>query len=258
MGKGEGDILTGDWNPIIGCERYSEGCRLCWYLDGIFPWQQRLGNIPAHVKPNEHCVYENRLTFAEIKKKKGIVGIVQHGDLFWDKVPDETIEKVLGLIDEAAAARKDQTRYVLWTKRAERMACLINRKYPSGLPAHLAVSVSVENQKRADERLPHLLSIKGTRIIMLEPMLGPVDLEKYLPVEWVVVGSETNKEGHATPLDREWVCTVRDQVKGLNIPFFIKQLGSRHDALDRELDGMKWSEFPAGFVKNPARPRSGN
>ena len=43
----DGDVLTGDWNPLIGCERYSAGCKNCWFLDFMFPWQQRLGNIPS-------------------------------------------------------------------------------------------------------------------------------------------------------------------------------------------------------------------
>lgn len=89
--KNPGDILTCDWNPVIGCERYSAGCAGCWYLDGIFPWQQRLGNIPTDVHPNEHYVFENRLTEASLRPKRGIVGVVQHGDLFWDQVPDEAI-----------------------------------------------------------------------------------------------------------------------------------------------------------------------
>jgi len=78
-----GDVLTCDWNPVIGCRRYSEGCRSCWYLDGIFPWQQRLGNIPPHVLPTESHVFDKRLNSESLRMKNGIVGIVQHGDLFF-------------------------------------------------------------------------------------------------------------------------------------------------------------------------------
>ena len=96
MGKGPGDILSCDWNPIIGCQRYSAGCRNCWYLDGIFPWQQRLGNIQADVKPNEHHVFPERMTEESLQKKAGgIIGVVQHGDLFWDQVPDAVIDRIL-------------------------------------------------------------------------------------------------------------------------------------------------------------------
>jgi protein gp37 len=40
-----GDVLTCNWNPVIGCRRYSEGCRSCWYLDGVV-W----GEFPAGFK----------------------------------------------------------------------------------------------------------------------------------------------------------------------------------------------------------------
>ncbi len=50
--KNPGDILGCDWNPIIGCERYSAGCAGCWYLDGIFPWQQLMADILARRYPD--------------------------------------------------------------------------------------------------------------------------------------------------------------------------------------------------------------
>ena len=259
--KNPGDILTCDWNPVIGCERHSAGCAGCWYLDGIFPWQQRLGNIPADVRPDEHHVFEKRMGEAALRPKRGIVGIVQHGDLFWDKVPDSTIDRVLSIVDAVASAGRSATsrsvtnrapartatKYLLWTKRARRMGDILSRRYPDGLPPYLAAAVSVENQATADERLPHLSRIRGTRVIALEPLLGPVDLSRHLPAEWVIVGSETG--AGARPLDLRWAAAIRDQAKALGIPFFIKQLGASHKASVRELDGRTWDEFPAGFDK---------
>jgi protein gp37 len=248
MGKAAGDILSCDWNPIIGCERYSIGCAHCWYLDGIFPWQQRLGNIPADVSPNEHHVFKERMTEESLRKKNGgIIGVVQHGDLFWDRVPDPIINRVLSIIDHVAYQKRTMPKYMLWTKRAERMENILLRRYPAGLPEYLAVSVSVENQAFADERLPHLLRLNGLRIIMIEPMHGSIDLEPYLPVDWVVVGSETG-EG-SFPIDVRWVSSIRDQVKAHGIPFFIKQLGNSHKVQIRKLDGHEWNEFPRGFNK---------
>jgi protein gp37 len=87
----------------------------------------------------------------------------------------------------------------------------------------------------------------GTRIIMIEPMLGPITLSKYLPVEWVVVGSETG--ANPRPIDTRWVSAVRDEVKAQGIPFFVKQLGTSHKQSIRVLDGREWNEFPRGFVK---------
>jgi protein gp37 len=244
------DILTLDWNPVIGCERCSPGCRRCWFLDFIFPWQQRLGNIPKDARPDRPTLFPNRLTLASLKAKKGIIGVCQHGDLFWDRVDDGTIHQVLDVLEEAAGVRRTSAKYVLWTKRVERLAGFLANHYPKGLPDHLACAVSIENQEMADLRLPLLLDVPGTRIAVLEPMMGPVDLAPYLHnLDWIVVGSETGARP-GRPLDLDWVRQVRDLAVGAGVPFFIKQLNADHGKKAiRILDGRTWDEFPAGFVK---------
>ena len=89
--KNPGDILTCDWNPFVGCERLSAGCARCWFLDGIYPWQQRLGNIPADQAPDDPLFFSKRWTKEALAAKNGIVGVCQHGDLFWDRITDEQI-----------------------------------------------------------------------------------------------------------------------------------------------------------------------
>lgn len=253
------DILTCDWNPVIGCVRYSQGCKRCWYLDAIFPWQLRLGNIPEGTKPNVPHRFEKRMTRDSLKPKRGIVGICQHGDLFWSRIEDATIHEILNIVDWVARnvrGRLGATKYVLWTKRARRMADFMNKRYPDGIPSYLACGVSVENQATVNLRLPHLLRINGTRFLMIEPMLGPIDLPKDLTavrtkeprLDWVVLGSETGGDD-AVRLDPEWARSVRDQVVPKGIPFFIKQMGNSHKAPVRELDGRTWDMFPAGFRK---------
>ena len=252
--KNEGDLLTCDWNPVVGCRRYSAGCRKCWFLDGILPWQQRLGNLPADFSGDHPLVMEKRMNEKSLQSKNGIVGVVQHGDFFWDQIDDRTIGRVLYIVDAVARekARKGKaTKYVLWSKRAGRMADFLAAHYPRGVPPYLACGVSVEDQKSADERLPHLLRIQGHRFVMIEPMLGPVDLGNYLNVNWVVLGSETGKAGGllSQSLDADWARAVRDQVVPRGIPFFIKQLGSNHKKPQRVLDGRTWDQFPVGFEK---------
>lgn len=256
-----GDILTSDWNPVVGCQRYSAGCRDCWWLDGIMPWQIRLGNLPKSVTEGGATELDARFDPVKLRPKKGIVGVVQHGDLFWDKFSDTTIHRVLDVVDQVAREREvknfrlakfgkptDSTKYILWTKRAERMADVMEKRYPQGLPPYIACGVSVENQALADERLPHLLRVQGHRFVMIEPMLGPIDLAGYEEVDWVVLGSETGTD-RARPLNLDWARQVRDFAVANNLPFFIKQVGSSHKAPVRTLDGRTWDEFPAGFVK---------
>lgn len=254
------DILTSDWNPVVGCQRYSAGCRDCWWLDGIMPWQIRLRNLPASVIEGTPTEIEARFDPTKLRPKKGIVGVVQHGDIFWDKIPDATIDRVLDMVDLIALQREDKnkrlpsgrspdiTKYVLWTKRAERLADYMERRYPLGVPSYLACGVSVENQALADERLPHLLRVQGYRFVMIEPMLGPIDLSGYADVHWIVLGSETGAD-RARPLDLDWARQVRDFAVVNDLPFFLKQVGSSHKKPVRTLDDRTWDEFPPGFVK---------
>ena len=123
--KNPGDILTCDWNPVVGCSKFSPGCRHCWWLDGILPWQQGLGNLPKELRPNQALVIDKRMTVESLKPKNGIVGVIQHGDLFWDEIKDSVISQVLDIVDEVAklkAKRGNATKYILWSKRAKRMA----------------------------------------------------------------------------------------------------------------------------------------
>ena len=206
-------------------------------------------------------VMADRLKPEKLKGKKGIIGGIQHGDIFWDKVTDETIHRILDIVDHVADETKkknvaraakgkplDQTKYVLWSKRAKRMADFMSSRYPDGVPPYLACGVSVEDQRLADERLPHLLRIKGHRFVMIEPMLGPIDVKAYTDVSWMVLGSETGPE-RARPMELDWARAVRDVAVSHKIPFFLKQVGSSHKKPNRELDGRTWDEFPPSFKK---------
>jgi protein gp37 len=256
-----GDILTSDFNPLVGCQRYSAGCRDCWFIFFVLPWQKRLGNLPETLIEGTPLVIAERLKPEKLSGKKGIVGVIQHGDLFWDKVSDETIHRILDIVDHVADETKkknvaraakgkplDQTKYVLWSKRAKRMADFMSSRYPDGVPPYLACGVSVEDQRLADERLPHLLRIKGHRFVMIEPMLGPINVKAFTDVSWMVVGSETGTE-RARPMELDWARAVRDVAVSHKIPFFLKQVGSSHKKPNRELDGRSWDQFPTGFVK---------
>lgn len=215
---------------------------------GLYPIGLLIASTISDVKPNEATVFTKRMTAENLKLKNGIVGICQNGDLFWNKVSDSDIHQVFDLIEEVVQRKRKAPKYLFWTKRAERMALIVNQRYPSGAPEFMAFAVSIEDQKSADERLPHLCSINGTKVIAIEPLLDELKLGDFIhQADWVVVGSETGK--NARLLDIDWVRSIRDEVKSADLPFFIKQLGTDHKHSIRDLDGVEWSEFPEGFSK---------
>ena len=123
-------------------------------------------------------------------------------------------------------------------------------------PPNVWLGVSVEDQTRANERIPLLLEIPARlRWLSVEPLLGPVDLTRIdgdqsgsrsmcmvnsltgrhtdmgrscpdVPcIDWVVVGGESGP--CARPCNVEWIRSVIYDCKTTGIPCFVKQLGSR-------------------------------
>ena len=84
----------------------------------------------------------------------------------------------------------------------------------TGWPANVWIGTTVEDQQRADERLPLLRSIPaGIRFLSCEPLLGPLDLD-LTGISWVIVGGESGPG--ARPMDPEWVRTLREQCVSAN------------------------------------------
>ncbi len=94
------------------------------------------------------------------------------------------------------------------------------------------LGVSVEDQQRADERIPHLLRTPATvRFLSAEPLLSEVDLWRFLeghngePVgDWVIVGGESGL--NSRPCDVDWIRSLVAQCRSAKVACFVKQLGS--------------------------------
>jgi protein gp37 len=118
--------------------------------------------------------------------------------------------------------------------------------------------VSVEDQPRADERIPILLDTPAAvRWISAEPLLEALDLRVYMPnalwsnlaswkqpeLDWIVAGAESGPG--ARPCDLEWIRSLRDQCASSGAPFFWKQHveNGRKISLPM-LDGVTHDAFP--------------
>lgn len=160
----------------------------------------------------------------------------------------------------------------LLTKRAENIERMVPTRWLDNWPAHVWIGTSVEDQQRADERIPHLLSIPArVRFLSCEPLLGSVDIGHAIPcgyycdpvgpdgyghhnhpfwtpqiaspIDWVIVGGES---GHnARHMDEDWVRSLRDQCVSAGVAFFYKQsvIDGKKVGLPF-LDGKQWNESP--------------
>jgi protein gp37 len=140
--------------------------------------------------------------------------------------------------------------WLLLTKRPENIIRLWDQAVPSGMEypmPNVWLGTSVEDQRRADERIPELLKIPAAvRFLSVEPLLGPIDLRKgiyMMPdpikptwrgtslekgigggIDWVIIGGES---GHgARPCDLAWIRSIVGQCKSAGVACFVKQLGA--------------------------------
>lgn len=117
--------------------------------------------------------------------------------------------------------------FYFFTKRIDRFMECVPDDWGDGYD-NVLVGCTVENQDRADFRLPIFKSLPiKHKSIIVAPLIGPVDLSAYLDesIEEVSVGGESGPD--ARPCDFAWVLAIREQCVKANIPFLFHQTGAR-------------------------------
>lgn len=154
--------------------------------------------------------------------------------------------------------------------------------HPWPLP-NVWLGVSVEDQQRADERIPHLLRAPAAvRFLSCEPLLGPINLHPWLcengdpsrpeqrwcesictpraALHWGIGGGESGPGARSNRI--EWLRSLVGQFGAARIPFFMKQTGTRLDVPfyaaddgDREFfEGRGHDWTPEGWDKRDGQP----
>lgn len=231
-------------NPgIYGCTKISPACTNC-YAMGMAGRLEAMG-LDRYAGTTEGGQWTGRVrvdfdaigpAFAKLPKRTPArVFVTSMSDLFHHDVPAEFIGRVFWEMNN----RPHLTFQVL-TKRAERMA-----SWSAGFapwPRNVWAGVTVEDQRRADDRIPHLLRVPAAaRFLSVEPMLSEVDLwtARYpwpdggagkgsafawgRDVSWVICGGESGPD--ARPMHPDWARSLRDQCQAAGVPFFFKQWG---------------------------------
>lgn len=192
------------WNVVTGCEKVSPGCDNCYAETFAERWR----GVPGHHFETgfDVTLRPERLTLPMKWRKPRRVFVNSMSDLFHKDIPDEYIAKVF-----AVMALTPQHTYQILTKRHGRMRSLLGnpdfekqvdralltepafsdpkltkRTWPLPKPgwplSNVWLGVSVEDQKRADIRIPALIDTPAAvRFLSCEPLLGPVDLTKWVP-----------------------------------------------------------------------------
>ncbi len=122
----------------------------------------------------------------------------------------------------------------------------IGREQP---PANVWLGVSVEDQKRADERIPLLLQTPAAvRFISAEPLLEKVDLKLDASMEpeisWIIVGGESGKGRRDCGVDA--IKSVATQCVAAGVACYVKQDTAFKSGQQGRISDELWrrKEFP--------------
>lgn len=220
------NIEYGDrtWNVLTGCTIKSEGCVNCWArtmakrlkamgrpeyqdaVDDVGNWTGKIRLVPARLnepfswRTSQHVLVEYM------------------GDLFHQDVPWDYVRQVFNVMMETP-----QHTYQTLTKRPEIMDA--DLKF-TGVQ-NVILGVSIENQKRANERLPYMRAMakRGWRTwVSYEPALGPVDWKGWEFLSQLICGGESGPG--ARPMHPDWARSARHFCHSNEISFFFKQWGN--------------------------------
>ena len=192
-------------NVTAGCSKASRGCKNCYAEKmhntrlksmGSKKYQQPFNMIVEHRSgPSKGIMHR---VFDEIWEttKPTIYFVNSMSDLFHKDVSTDWIFTTMHNL-----MSNDQHIFQILTKRPERIIDFENSSHETLvgsikgkdlLSPHIWMGTSVEDQETADERIPHLLkSSAHVKFLSCEPLLGPLDLSKYLPdLDWIIVGGE--------------------------------------------------------------------
>lgn len=280
----------GAGNVVWGCVKCSPGCANC-YSEATAERFKRGGPFTRETMAKltpflDEKEAKSMLNSRKIAGKRVFVGDMT--DVCGEWVPDEMIDQLFAIF----ALRRDVIWQVL-TKRADRLrAYMASRSkkaqywkdaartlgwslefegfslVPFPLP-NVWLGVSVEDQPRADERIPLLLQTPAKiRFLSCEPLLGPLDLSEWLylmkvehngdgdtqevpcrpDIHWIIAGGESGSA--ARMCDVAWIESVVNQCRQSGVPCFVKQDSDRKPGQQGRLSLATWSakEFPCHAI----------
>lgn len=225
------------FNPWIGCQKVGPGCDHCyaesWDARGL---QGRASRWGAHAARTRTSAANWRKPLAWDKAaaaagERHRVFCASLADVF-DNHPSILPEWRADLW--ALIAATPHLDWMLLTKRPGNIDRMLPHGWVGGWP-NVWLGCTVVDQAEADRDIPKLLSIPArVRFLSMEPLLGPVDLTRWIGIEGdgasmgfgidlVIVGGESGPG--ARPMHPDWVHSLRDQCIAAGVAFHFKQWG---------------------------------
>lgn len=222
------------WNPIVGCSILSPGCKFCYAMREA----ARLERMGVQKYAGLTRIVNNRPVF------NGVVRVVPEAldqPRRWQR-PRRIFVNSMSDIAHPALGQGDFNAVLIAMEEAPHHVYQVLTKRPGGLLERLTAffqsdqaeplfariwwGVSVEDQRRADERREAAAAIaaQGFKVwVSYEPAIGPVDWDGWAFIAGMVSGGESGQD--ARPSHPNWHRDTRDWCAENGIPFDFKQWG---------------------------------
>lgn len=207
------------WNPWHGCHKISEGCLNCYMFkqDSMY----EIDSEDIHLTKTKFKMPIAKDKYRDFKIPSGsLIKTCLTSDFFLEEA-DEWRGETWKMIKE-----RDDCIFLIITKRVERIKECLPSDWNDGYK-NVIISLTVENQKNADYRIPIFLNIPVKhKSLTLAPLLENIDIFKYLDyIEEVYVAGESDFY-NARECKYDWILNIREQCSKKRINFIFFQTGS--------------------------------
>ncbi len=209
------------WNPWHGCHKISAGCLNCYVY-----------RLDAHYGRSSSVVLKTGDFNLPVKRNRaGEYKLSGNETVFTCFTSDFFLEDADAWRAEAwqMIRTRSDLHFFIVTKRIHRFQVNLPDDWDDGYN-NVTICCTVENQNRADYRLPLFLTkpIRHKSIIC-EPLLEAINLSPYLSsaIEEVVVGGESGDNARICNYD--WVLNIREQCQRKGVAFHFKQTGAHFE-----------------------------
>lgn len=222
------------FNPWWGCQRVSPGCEHCYAEAFSHRLGRDLWGPKAERRMQSESYWQEPIGWDRQAMRAGErrrVFCASMADVFEDREELRAPRaRLFNLIDNTP-----HLDWLLLTKRPENA----DRLWAGALVdaydgsesvgprwrSNVWLGTTIEDQKRADERLPEIAEVPAAvKFLSCEPLLERVDLGSLYTIDWVIIGGESGPG--ARPFDLAWARAIVDRCRGTGAKPFVKQLGA--------------------------------
>ena len=213
--------LYANWNPWHGCTKISAGCKYCY----VYRQDEMYGAAGAASVCRKTAAFD-----LPIQKSRDGSWKIPGGKIIFTCFSSDFL---LRDADDwrtdcwQMIRRRPDCMFYFFTKRIDRLAECLPGDWGDGYE-NVIIGCTVENQERADFRLPIFLAFPiRHRTIIAAPLLTALELRPYLDpdkIEELSVSGESGRE--ARPCRYEWILSLRQQCMEARIAFQFHQTGA--------------------------------